>query len=341
MARKSTLADVAERAGVGSATVDRVLNERGSVREDVRRRVIEAARDLDLKRHLPPLYRSMIRINLILGRPYLTLLNRLGQEFRHLGKRLDTTVQLHTTALPDEEPETIARAIDASVGQAIIVYAQAHRLIHDAITRAKVRGVPTVTIVSDLPDSDRLAYAGTDHLAAGRTAGFFFARMLTRPGPIVVLCNQPSFHSHAERIAGLRDALAEYAPDRKIARVIEGRDDRVRSQGLLEQALTDLPNVAGIYNVGAANLAVRAAIEARCSAARPMFIGHELTEHTAQMLRDGVITLAIDQSPALQAQFALAVVLDYFGYEDTGASAPYHSSVPVVLYGPENIPGRV
>lgn len=38
------LKDVARVAGVGTATVDRVLNERGNVSEEVRRKVIEAAR---------------------------------------------------------------------------------------------------------------------------------------------------------------------------------------------------------------------------------------------------------------------------------------------------------
>ena len=46
------LKDVAERAGVGIATVDRVLNERGSVSPEITRRVIEAARELRLPRDL-------------------------------------------------------------------------------------------------------------------------------------------------------------------------------------------------------------------------------------------------------------------------------------------------
>ena len=42
--RKTTLEDIARHAGVGMATVDRVLNERGGVSQQTTRRVLEAAK---------------------------------------------------------------------------------------------------------------------------------------------------------------------------------------------------------------------------------------------------------------------------------------------------------
>ena len=54
--KKNTLIKVAELAGVGIATVDRVLNERGGVRPETVRKVLRAARQAGLQR----LYR-MIR----------------------------------------------------------------------------------------------------------------------------------------------------------------------------------------------------------------------------------------------------------------------------------------
>ncbi len=56
---KRKLIDVARRAGVGHATVDRVLNERGGVRPETAKRVLDAARDLGFDRKLPTLYRKV------------------------------------------------------------------------------------------------------------------------------------------------------------------------------------------------------------------------------------------------------------------------------------------
>lgn len=332
------LKDVARIAGVGTATVDRVLNERGNVSEEVRRKVIKAAREVGLRRQLPPTYKPLIRINVILARPSLPLLQRMAAEFRGLAKSFDRRVSLNITTLPDEAPETISAALRATEGNAVVVYAQDNALIRDAIAALHARDIPVITIISDLATSKRLAYAGTDHHAAGRTTGFFVSRMIPDGGPVVVLCNHQGFQSHADRIAGFRQYLAEQAPHLTIARIVEASDDRVRARALLEAAFRDIPDIVAVYNVGAANLGVRAAIEADILPKRPLFVGHELTEHTVRMLREGLMTLALDQSPRLQAQFSLDVLLDHFGYEGMPVAHPYLSTVPIVLYGPENIP---
>ena len=336
--RRPTMADVAAEAGVGPATVDRVLNERGNVSEDVRRKVLAVAREMGLRRKLPPSYRPMIRINLVLPRPDLPLLEHMAQEFRKIVSMTDRSLNLQITTLPDERPESVARALSSTTCNAVIVYAQDDPVIRTAIDQLADRAIPVVTMISDLPGTRRLAYAGTNHRAAGRSAAFFICSMASGPGPIVIVCNHLGFQSHADRVAGFRDYLATSGPGYEIARIVEGHDDRGRTETRLRAAFQDIPETVAVYNVGAANLGVRSAIEADVAPRRPLFLGHELTIHTAKMLRDGIMTLTIDQSPRLQAQFAVDVLMDYFGYEGVPVSPPYVSTVPIVLYSAENIP---
>jgi LacI family transcriptional regulator len=336
--RRPTMADVAAAAGVGPATVDRVLNERGNVSEDVRRKVIAAARQLGLRRKLPPSYRPLIRINLILPRPNLPLLEHMAQEFRKIVGVTDRSLNLQITTLPDERPESVAQALSSTSCNAVIVYAQDDPVIRVAVDQLAEKSIPVVTMISDLPGTKRLAYAGTNHRAAGRSAAFFICRMAPGPGAVVIVCNHLGFQSHADRVAGFREYLAEHPCGLEIARIVEGLDDRGRTETRLRTAFQDIQQTVAVYNVGAANLGVRAAIEADVLPRRPLFMGHELTVHTARMLRDGVMTLTIDQSPKLQAQFAVDVLLDHFGYEGISVTAPYVSTVPIVLYSAENIP---
>ena len=332
------LQDVARSAGVGTATVDRVLNERGNVSEDVRRKVIDAARALGLRRQLPPSYKPLIRLNLILARPDLPLLARIALEFRNLAKTIDRRISLHITTLPHETPESLAAAIRATDCDAVIAYGQNDSVIHDAIDDVGKRNIPVISIISDLSGSKQLAYAGTNHHTAGRTAGYFVSRMVPLGGPVMVLCSHLGFQSHADRIAGFKEYLTEHAPKLTIVGVVEGLDERDRSREKLIAAFRERPEIAAIYNVGGANLGVRAAIEADVLHKRPLFVGHELTQYTTQMLRDGIMTLTLDQNPRLQAQFSLDVLMDHFGYEGRPVARPYVSNVPIVLYGPENIP---
>jgi LacI family transcriptional regulator len=320
--------------------VDRVINERGNVSDDVRQLVLKAARDLGLKRQLPVSHHRMVRINVILARPELPLIRRMGIEFRRLSDRMDHSVSIHRTTLEDETPTTIAEALLRSPCDAAVVYAQDHPLIRDAIAKLAARGKPVVTMISDLPGSARLAYAGTDHSKAGRSAGYFLSRM-AQPGPVIVLCNHLGFQSHAERVRGLTDNLASFAQNFVLAKVVEGGDDPVRSEVRLKDAFRAHPDTVAIYNVGAANRGVVAAIRAGLLHRLPVFIGHELTAFTWESLRAGLMTMTIDQSPELQAQFAIDVLLNHFNFaEATHLAPPYASTVPIVLYGPENLPDK-
>lgn len=339
---KVTLSDVATLAGVGSATVDRVLNERGNVSDEVRRRVLNAAREAGLRRILPSTHHRHVRVNVILARPERPLITRMANEFRRQSLRLDHSIAIHRTILKYESPEAIAEAMGREGFDAVIVDAPDHPLVHKTIDSLAKQGRPVVTIISDVPMSARLAYAGIDHYKAGRSAGFFLGRMTppsNQQGKIVILCHHIEFQAHAERIRGLTEYLEEQVPHLALAEIVRGGDDPVVSEIKLKEAFRRHPETTGIYNAGAGNRGVVAAIYSSSLALEPIFIGHELTPFTWTSLRSGVMTLAIDQSPELQVQYALEVMMNHFGFDgSTHATPPYVSNVPFVLYGPQNIP---
>jgi len=338
-ARRVTLSDVARRAGVGTASVDRVINDRGNVSEDVSKRVLQAAKELGLRRMLPQAHRRLIRIDVILARPELPLIARMGFEFRRLSTSIDRSIVIHRTVLEDERPETLARALTKTSCDAVVSYMQDHPVVHAAVEELSARGVPVVTVISDVPGSARIGYAGTDHYKAGRSAGYFITRMGCAPGPILILCNHFGIQSHADRVRGFSQFLEEKAPGWHIAQIVEGADDRIRSELELREAFRKHPETVAVYNVGAANIGVARAIRADILDARPVFVGHELTRNTAAFLREGLMSIAIDQSPELQVRLAVNLILrhfEFFGYNQ--APFPLDTEVPIVLYGPENIP---
>jgi len=335
--RSATLLDVAKRARVGIATVDRVLNERGGVSLKTSVRVLSAARDLRLKRILPTPHHRIVRIEILLTRPELPFFARLNEEFRRLSAGFERSIVVQRTLLGDEKPETMARAMRGSSADAIIVYTLEHEAIHKAVAANAARGVATITIVSDLPKSKRRFYAGIDHYQAGRTAGYFVDRMVDAAGPVLVLCNHVTFQAHAARIAGFRDCLAASPRRLRITEILEGRDDDLRSELVVREALRLHPATVAIYNTGGAHRAVAAAVQNL--ALRPIFVGHELDQTTRKLLKDGTMALAIDQNPDQQARLAMDLALESVGLERPSWSAnPRGAAVPFTLYSPENLP---
>lgn len=334
--RRATLDDVAREAGVGIATVDRVLNERGNVSPEIAGKVLTAARALGLRRRLPDPYRRTLRIEVLLPRPELSLIARMHDGFARLARRVDRSVIIQRAAPRSEDPAALAERIRASPCEGIVVYAPDHPDIRAAVAEVTARGRAVVTIISDLPGSARLAYAGTDHYAAGRTAGFLLTHMLPAGGTILLLCSHFGIQSHAERIRGFSEELAAHEGLR-IAEILEGGDDADISERLLRRAIPPHAPVHALYNVGAGNRAIGAVISPEFFPAPPLFIGHELTPYTIPMLRDGRMTFALDQNPDMQAAFAIDALLSHFGHADP-ADLRTPSAVPVTLYSPRNLP---
>jgi LacI family transcriptional regulator len=316
---KHRIYDIARLAGVGTATVDRVLNERGGVSQ---KSVEKAARRLKLNRILPSSHRRVLRIEVLLARPELPLVARMKHEFGRLSERMDRSVVIERTILKTDDPRLVAKAIRQTTADGLIFYPHEDPQIYGAIAQAQARGVQVVTILSDVPDSERLACAGTDHFEAGRTAGFFMAQMARSAGPIAILCHNQKIYGHAKRIAGFCDALLRHGKHLYVAKIIEGDDDSRKSEMQLVKAFKEQDDIVGIYNVGAANDAVGIAIDRNLLRNRPIFIGHELTPESRGLLESGVMTL----------------VIDHFGYTDqTWLTKPYRSNIAFKLHTVENM----
>ena len=108
---KATFSDIAKQAGVGTATVERVLNGRGGVRPATAEKVIAAARALDYPRRLPDVHRGLLRIEVILVRPETTFFRRLSRAFERISATLDPLVKVHRTFMEESDPRAIAARI--------------------------------------------------------------------------------------------------------------------------------------------------------------------------------------------------------------------------------------
>ena len=155
-----------------------------------------------------------------------------------------------------------------------------------------------------------------DNYAAGRTAALFLSRMQAREGAVMALCH-PIYQVHRERMRGFSDYLAQNPRDGLTFRWIGfGRDEARRSRDLLFEALEVWPDLVGLYNAGAANASLCAVLRRHPRGRQVFFVGHELTENSAAALRDGVMSVVLDQAPEAQARRAIDLMLKKIGLLD-------------------------
>ena len=78
-----------------------------------------------------------------------------------------------------------------------------------AVRRARQRGIPTVTLVTDVSGSDRVAYVGLDNTAAGATAAYLLTHLLgATDGAVLATLSHRSFLGEQERFVAFRERLA-------------------------------------------------------------------------------------------------------------------------------------
>jgi len=172
------------------------------------------------------------------------------------------------------------------------------------------RHIKVVTIASDILHVPRVAYIGIDNRAAGRLAGYLLNRFMGsgRPGKVALFAGSLAYRGHEEREMGFRHILAEESPNLEIVEMREMLDDREKAYSEACALLERHPDLAAIYNVGAGNTGIARALKERGRAKDIIFLGHEVTDGTKELLLDGTLDAVIDQNPRVEAREALNIL---------------------------------
>lgn len=336
LVRKPRLRDVAAEAGVGIATVERVVNARGNVSGDTMQRVLIAARKLGYDRAFPAPHHAMVRIEVILVRPDAEFFSRLNTEFLKLQQKVDPLVIVHRSFVDESSPESMARRIrEIGVSRAgLIVVGQDHPAIVEAVYWLQANGIPVVLLVSKLSEAPDVPYIGIDNLSAGRTAGFFMKAMLGgKSGKVIALCHSGAYGNHRQRMEGFSQYFSGTCEKLLFSSCMLGGDADDLTEAALMQALSQAEDIIGLYNVGGAHKGVERALKRCKRLGRVAYIGHELSPESRKLLQAGGMVLAIDQMPELQARRAVELLESLIGLHHT---EPDYSPVPFRIVTKEN-----
>ena len=292
MAHRFLIKEIALQAGLGVATVDRVLNERAHVREHTRKRVEQAIKELGKQElQLATAGRKLI-VDVVVEAP-----TRFADEIKDA---LETEIPaLHPAILRPrfQMQETMSTAEVVDTLQSIArrgshgVFLKARDVpeITDAIGELHRRSIPVITMFTDIPVSARIAYAGLDNRVAGATAAYLLAQWLgPQPGNVLITMSDERFRGEEEREISFRRALRTRYPRLALIDASGGHGlDTLTEERVLE-ALGPRTKVSAVYSMGGGNIAILRALEKRRQS--PVcFIGHDLDKDNVSLLREGKV----------------------------------------------------
>ena len=321
-----TIAEIARQAGVGTATVDRVLNGRAGVHADTAlkvRKIIEASGGGKAIARGRPRHSSSsgsaanLRFAFVLPAgqaPFLSLLERQiaqsASEFRHQ----HITEVTHTLEASDAaEFAASLAALHNYDGIALMAPDMPPvKLAINALVRA---GVQVVTLFSDVAGSKRAVYVGCDNRAAGRTAGLLLGRMAGKQTATLLLASQATrLSGEIDRRIGFAQVIEERFAHLRVQRTPDLPEDPLQAEQVLTDwfasGACDVNAVAGLYNVGSATLGVVAAVQAfdGGSGWSIPIVAHDFSDAHRHLLEQGALAYVLAQDIHYCVQSAAKVL---------------------------------
>ncbi|OIQ74433.1 D-allose-binding periplasmic protein precursor [mine drainage metagenome] len=303
--------DVALRATVSLATVDRVLHGRLGVRAATVQRVLKAAADLayvtgkmDVDLHYESLAKPL-RLKFLIPEGSNRYLQMLGDVIGYSQDHwAPFRVRCQAEYIESFNPQALAHQlhIQGKKCDGIAFMALEHPLVREAVAGLAQAGIPTVTVISDLSNSRRVAYVGLDNRAAGRTAAYLIARFMGAQAParrtkVAMIAGSLSYRAHEEREAGFLHLFEEQYPLVQVVGLREGQDDPEKNYRQARALLEQHADLGGIYNIGGAPEGIARALKEAGLTGKVVFIGHGLTPDTRALLIDGTLDAVITQNP--------------------------------------------
>ncbi len=316
MAHAFSMKEIAVQAGVSLATVDRVLHQRPGVRLATQRRVHQAEVELQRQRQQVGLRGRRFLVDLVMEAPdrfSRMVRDALDDAVRRVGPAVfRVRDHLAQTRGVDELVELLD-AIGRRGSHGVLLKAPDVAPVVDAVARLHARGIPVVTLVTDIPHARRRAYVGLDNASAGRTAAYLMGHWLadTAAG-VLVSSSGRLFRGEEERIQAFAHAWRAARPASHVRVVTAGHGLHGPTAAAVARLLARHPELAAVYSVGGANDAILAAFD---RARRPctVFIGHDLDDENLALLRAGRLAAVLHHDLQHDLQMACLCVMQAHG----------------------------
>ena len=332
--RRARVAEIAKLAGVGTATVDRVLNNRPHVSAATRQRVEQAKAAIEAGTRQATRSRPW-RFKVFLPRDAGLATEFLGKCLQEIGAEGTATIEcVFTTKM---EPGVLARKLRACAGQrvdAIAFQALEDPRVRDAVEYLAARDVPSIALLSDLDSAALVGFVGMDNRAAGRTAGYLLGRLAHQAGPVAVVWGGQLYRCHEDREMGFRASLRRDFTQLRVVGTYCGYDDIDGNYRAVRALLDAEPDLAGIYNVGGADEGVVRALHDAGATGEIVFIGHNLSPRTREYLLEGSMDVVLHQNLRRAARQTVDVLVAHLEHRHLQAE-----TLPVEIITRENIRG--
>jgi LacI family transcriptional regulator len=321
--RRIRIKDIAEKAGVSTGTVDRVLHERGNVAPDVKQRVMEVMEEMVFERNIIAstlAYNRTWRIATLMPDPTLDPywaqpnkgIEQAFKTLKHYGVTLETYYFdfFKHSAFMEKANQLVANPPDAVLFAPVFMKESV-----DLLKKCESLQIPNVMINTNIENTNSLAYIGQDSFQSGVLAGRLLHFGLNE-GESALLLNLEVGSHNAQHLIDKERGFREYFsrfPEQQIDILkadFENFLDKKQLKTFLEDLLTAHPRLQGIFFTNSrAYLAIDCMPKAIVQKIK--IVGFDLIEPNLYHLRRNNIDFLINQNPTEQGYLGVITIFNH------------------------------
>ena len=303
--RGPSLGEVAALAGVGTATVDRVLSARGQVAPATAARVLDALAALQRPQDRAPRRFTFLCES---GDSFNRSLVEAVAAVAWRRQDLDLVVRIFSSFEVELVPFAQAIERDAELSDGMVLVAREDAHVVRAARGVMRRGKPVVCLATDLPRPCRCGYVGSDERRAGAAAAGLFGDLVRKDSGRLLLIVSAAYHAAKDREEAFRAVLERDFPHLRVEQRLDVRDDPDVAQAVVKDHVAWHGAPDGIYSVAGGNSGVGRALVELGIEREVVFVGHELNANSRLLLRSGVMDYLIGRDQEQEVMLVLAMI---------------------------------
>ena len=314
----TTIKEIAALAGVSRGTVDRVLNNRGSVNADTAEKIMELVKTLDYKPNRAGLVLAAQKRHLKLGvilfsrqNPfYVDVMKGVEEKSREL-EGYNCTILIREIGYSVDEQLLALNKLEEQGVNGIALAPLNNEAICQKINELYEHGIPVVTLNTDIENSRRIAYVGSHYSRSGETAAGLKHLMTVGEIRLGIITGSPDILCHTERIAGFINIFKKHKPDANIVDIIDVHDDEFESYDKTTRLLAMHPEINALFFAAGGVYGGCRAVKACGLAGKIPIVTYDDVPTTRELLAEEVISATICQQPKIQGSRPLEILFTY------------------------------
>lgn len=315
----ATIKQIAEITNVSRGTIDRVLNNRGGVSPETEKKVRTA---IEVLNYLPnkagknlAVRKRKLKFGFILFSP---------SNYNPFFEAVEVGIKEKTMEL-----EEFGVSVDVRYTQFNICSQQLELLdyfanneyngiaitalnvpeIANKINEISKKGIPVVTVNTDIPNSARLAYVGSNYYKCGEVAANVMGLITNGNAKLGIVNGSYDIMCLTERCAGFIDYLSNHYSNIEIIDTVNNNQyDEIENYLITKKMIEAHKEIDAVYLAAAG---VNGACKAIMEAGRNIkVIAYDCVPSTKQLLEQNVVSAIIDQEPLYQGKMPLEILFE-------------------------------